>query len=284
MSLTLLRKLDNQLYGDWQWAATYYYKCPNGQADFQAAALLGSELATTGASRIYVPLCSRIQVKKSAFPGLAALVVAHFTSFRRTGVATIRGQNKPSPGKTTRALNGDIIEGPDPDGKSHWRVTKGSNVIGKSNELVVVQAAYERLDLATPRLWRNKVNAGAMPRLQAAPGVLLLWDYIWKPVYAGPNTRFYFDYYFRVSPECDDNGNPTSWNNSLYSCKSVYIAMQVPLLDMTQTYVSEYRTKVTEVANKEYAADQTSLVDSVEEPRALFQAANMGSLDNMIVW
>ena len=284
----LLRKVEKHLYGDNQWAGTWYYKAANGSAEAESAGMLGVELMTASTSQFYVPVCTAANVVLGQFHGYdtsgqpGALLIRKFTSLRRVNKAMVKGRGGSIATKALYDLDDKHIEGPAPDGLNSYRaVPAGSNVVAKSSELLVVQACYAAMPAATARGWKGKVNSNTFTSLGCATGTLLLWDYTWWPVYAGPNTRWYADYYFRVSPYLSAAGALLPWNSG---CKAEVVAhplVQVPVLTGALAATGLTRVRRHAVPGKILAAAGT-LTTQALSGRRLFLEANMSGLSNII--
>lgn len=288
MALTLLRKLEAGTTGDFQWFATYRYTCPNAEADGHVAAWLGMELSVNRPSAIYVPVCVIAEARKSYFAGQKSLVTLKFQSLRRAGTAIMRGAEGQQSVKAKYNLDGQVIEGDlSTDGVNTMRVATGSNLVDAPAESLVVNACYSSLDLSTPRSWKGKVNASYLPKMGAQAEILRLRGYKWYPVYAGPNTRFYFDYYFQVTPYRDAAGNLVSWNQGCTSKSVVQAIVDVAVYGEDSTGVlvdtGDTSRKRAPLSDKVYIFSTGELKDAVRQTNRLFNTASFSTLDNMII-
>lgn len=271
--------------------------CPEGEADGHTNALYNSVLP--GAGGEYPPRAKFVKARHNAEPGFAWIVCRYITS-RQPGEARLVGRIASNPIKMKIDLDGQIIEGPAGDGEHWFKVWTGPNNVPGSNfipqgvESLVLKTAIEKGDFDLPGIRANRgaINASALPNFgNAPPGSLLFWsfDYDWK----WGEALWYVDYTFLICPLSDAGGNVLSWNDILYSLKSVWVVKQVPIfapvagLPIDQWAATGEMAQVKElVPGFQYTrvGDENVLSAAQPEKRRAFRTADFSNLDALVVW
>ena len=280
------------------WAGKIIWQCPESEAVANGAGLYNTIMP--GSAGNYPPRCVRVRIHHNAEPGRAWLT-AYYKNSREPGKARIIGAISSSARRATRDVNGNIIEGPDKDGYNWWQITKGSNIVTEGVEVVVLKTAWVgQPDIPAARAARGRINASACPNFGNAPAEsLLLWKLAYKYEYG--SDLWYLDYWFKVCPECDDNGTVKSWNAITETRRGAWLLMKQRVWEqgepgsspsdwglsdqeaVMKVFVPEI--KVGLKYNEELDADLAGLYpanSAVVVP--MFKTADFSQLDAMIEW
>jgi len=241
-----------------------------------------------GFSGAYAPVVRKTtgQCSYKHMPGVAALALIYET-LRKPGEARlIVQQSKRGWEEVTVDLDGEIVVGPDPDGKHGWLITSGSNLRPAPQWEVVVKTAALIGDINLQEVGAilGKVNNSTLPNFHnAAAGTLLLTGLVLQHRWG--DDLAYLDYLF----EWEARG----WNNVTKSQKGVWAAVKEPTLVFDET-TNKFTDGVTEkyvlrfIPGRErlfsFADETYSLGETEPESRRVFEMANFGDLDSMIRW
>lgn len=241
----------------------------------------------TGFSGPYAPVVRETvgQFGYQGMQGVAALALFYET-LRTPGEAWLEVQSKDAYEEVTVDLDGEIVIGPDPDGKHDWLLTSGSNLRPVPQWRIVVKTAalVGDVNLGQIGALMGKVNDSALPNFHnAAAGTLLLkglrLEHRWGDDLA------YLDYPF--------DWEPRGWNNVAESQKGVWAPVKEPTFIYDQTsglftdnVVEKYVLRFFPGQERLFSfADETYALGATEpESRRMFKEANFGALDSMIRW
>lgn len=276
-------------------AGVIVWVCPEAEAEGQAVGLYNSTMPGSGGE--YPARAKSVKAHHNAEPGFAWVVCRYITA-RQPGEARLVGGTRTEARAMKMDLDGAIVEGPAGDAVHWYKVwtgpnnLPGTNIIPHGIETITLKTAVEELDLPAIRANHGAVNDGRLPNFgNAPPGSLLFWDFSYKWQF-GENL-WYLDYEFWVCPYHDDAGNVLSWNETLYSRKSVWIVKEVPIYTPDASLPSDQWIATGEMARVkelvpgfEYKRvdDENELFPTEPEQRRAFRAADFSTMDAMVSW
>ncbi len=269
----------------------YHYKCKRrfscleGQDGHLEQGLYNSVMP--GFAGKYAPICEEVQ-RITGYEPNRVLVVAEYETQRTPGEATVRLIKSNNWGKIYKDINGETIEGPDPDDNQYlhrYEVVAGSNVIPSGQCGIILSTAYDKFNLSDVMSRVGCVNDGRLFNLRA--GSLLLLgspDTHWWP----KGKLWYIDYQFAYS------GAYKLWNDFLKVRKFVDAVREFPIVDvggaidtkadpryMTTKLPQEWKYDSTKTKASEM---WTLLRESPIEDRESFYEADFSELDGWVAW
>ncbi len=274
-----------------QWTGEYSHRCKRrfscaeGQDGLLEYSLQDSVMP--GFSGKYAPICEGVQRITGLEVG-RVLVVAEYETQRVPGEATVRLAIRPKWDKIYKDINGETIEGPDPDDNQYlhrYEVVAGSNVIPTGQCTIILSTAYDTFHPNDVMGRVGSVNAGRLFNLRA--GSLLLLgspDTHWWP----KGKLWYIDYQFAYS------GPYKEWNDFLKVRKFVDAVREFPIVDAGGNIdtVADPRYMTVKLPHEwQYDPNATTagtkwtfLRESPIEDRESFFEADFGELDGWVVW
>jgi len=276
-------------------AGVIVWVCPEAEADGHTAGLYNSVMPGSGGE--YPARAKRVRCHHNSEPGFAWIVCRYITS-RQPGEARLVGGTRSADRKMRRDLDDKIVEGPADDGMHWFKVCTGPNNLPGTNilphgiETITLKTAVEELDLPAIRANHGAINDSHLPNFgEAPPGSLLLWDFAYNWQF-GENL-WYLDLEFWVCPYHDESGTVLSWNETLYSRKSIWIVNRVPIYDrvaglaIDQWAASGEWAQMKElVPGFEYQRidGENVIKPTTPEKRRGFRMADFSTMDAQVVW
>jgi len=282
-----------------KWVAVRGYWATHAKAAAVSQSLIGQRYHDRGIGK-YAPTCVRVDIQEN-MRGFAnkALLLAHYETLRPTTEGKLIIRRRSSDTRTREDLQNHVIQGPDADTGWEWEVVRGSPYTIRAGATYILQTAcwvsrigWDIARLAASR--RGKINRNHMRNFPGTSPYTLL--------YLGIETdntvmvdRVYVDHVFLY--------NGRGWNNDLQVQKGVRKTKQYPVLDAEdQPVLNDQGNVVTRPVRvfapaQEVASTRTDYVttygdpvttytykDAKPESRMLYQTADFGDLDKMVVW
>lgn len=284
MALELLASKEFEQYANSQYAAVFVYGGTNDEVESARPSYYNLVLQGT-TSPLFESRARRIVCKYNTTAKGRAHMYVYFRAVRKPGTARIRsGRMALRASKLIYDLDGYLIEGTYPDGINGRRpIIKGTNVIGRGHEVVVIEACYSALSSflpqARPRL--NCVNGGQLSNMQAAAGWLWLWDVQYHQDL--PTRYWYCDYLFLVTPY----GIP--WNETCKSEGIAHAVIEAPVMTSSGVAVNGSVDDSGKTAKKMgilpgvYIKGDGTQQKASENTHRVLPTAGFGDIDGMIV-